>query len=95
MGRIREWKVRTRSRASLKLSARPQSANNSISLLMKSLRDSLVKVTTVIELSSNPRYCVSNTMRNTSVVDLPAPAPAITDVDGVSLKIIFHCAVLG
>ncbi|MNI86961.1 hypothetical protein D3C73_1441040 [compost metagenome] len=34
-------------------------------------------------------------MRSTSVVDLPAPAPAITEVDGVSLKIIFHCAALG
>ncbi|MNY36330.1 hypothetical protein D3C86_1708110 [compost metagenome] len=55
IGKIREWKVRTRSRASLKLIARPQSANSSINLLMKSLRDSRVNVTTVIELSSNPR----------------------------------------
>ncbi|MNO97645.1 hypothetical protein D3C76_893620 [compost metagenome] len=54
-GRMREWKVRTSSRASLKLSARPQSANSSINLLMKSLRDSRVKVTTVIEPNSNPR----------------------------------------
>ena len=36
-------------------SAWPQSANSSISLLMKSLRDSRVKVTTVIESSSKPR----------------------------------------
>ncbi|MNT65940.1 hypothetical protein D3C72_2039650 [compost metagenome] len=34
-------------------------------------------------------------MRRTNVVDLPAPAPAITEVEGVSLKIIFHCAALG
>ncbi|MNG08459.1 hypothetical protein D3C84_918170 [compost metagenome] len=34
-------------------------------------------------------------MRKTSDVDLPAPAPAMTHVDGVSLKIIFHCAALG
>ncbi|MNG00421.1 hypothetical protein D3C84_833550 [compost metagenome] len=34
-------------------------------------------------------------MRSTRVVDLPAPAPATTEVEGVSLKIIFHCAALG
>ncbi|MOA26342.1 hypothetical protein D3C78_1471260 [compost metagenome] len=55
IGKMREWKVRTRSRASFCDSARPQVANSAISLLMKSLRDSRVNVTTVNESSSNPR----------------------------------------
>ena len=55
MGKIREWKVRTTSRASLRLKVRPHKAKMDCSLLMKSLRDSRVNVTTVIELSSKPK----------------------------------------
>ncbi|MNC74495.1 hypothetical protein D3C75_1258600 [compost metagenome] len=54
-GKIREWKVRTISRACTGLNVWPHKPSTSISLAMKSLRDSRVKVTTVMESSSNPR----------------------------------------